>query len=268
MNSPWQRRIARAQELRNRYAFAAEILSFYVQIARFQENFQQEADRLPQTVQEISAPAELTLEESSALRLRFESFLSIVQVHGPATLAHLSDDLRARGPSFWSDLLTSAWSAPAPSDATTVLAQAFLQPCAELLRSRTQRTAFKSGLSGKFAICPFCTRKPCVGVLRQMGDGAARSMVCSFCVAEWDFRRLVCPACGEENDTKLPVFTASDFDYIRVECCETCKTYIKSVDLTKDGHAEPIVDDLASAALDLWARERGYAKLHANLLGM
>jgi FdhE protein len=101
-----------------------------------------------------------------------------------------------------------------------------------------------------------------------MGDGGSRSMVCSFCLAEWEFRRIVCPGCAEENEKKLAVFTATDFDYIRVECCDTCKTYIKTVDLTKNGRAEPLVDELASAPLDLWAREHGYAKLQNNLLGM
>ena len=101
-----------------------------------------------------------------------------------------------------------------------------------------------------------------------MGDGGARSLVCSFCLSEWEFRRLVCPGCGEENDRKLPIFTASEFDYIRVECCESCKTYIKVIDLTKNGHAEPVVDELASAPLDLWASEHGYAKLQRNVLGM
>jgi formate dehydrogenase maturation protein FdhE len=40
------------------------------------------------------------------------------------------------------------------------------------------------------------------------------------------------------------------------------------VDLTKNGHAEPVVDELASAPLDLWVQERGYAKLQCNLMGM
>jgi FdhE protein len=101
-----------------------------------------------------------------------------------------------------------------------------------------------------------------------MGDGGARSMICSFCLAEWEFRRIVCPGCGEENDKNLAVFTASEFDYIRVECCDVCKTYIKTVDLTKNGRAEPLVDELASAPLDLWAREHGYAKLQTNLMGI
>ena len=145
-----------------------------------------------------------------------------------------------------------------------MLALAFLQPYAELLRSRAKLTPREH----TYALCPFCNRKPGFGVLRQMGDGAARSLVCPFCLAEWEFRRLVCPGCGEEDDRKLPVFTASEFDYIRVECCDACKTYVKTVDLTKNGRAEPLVDELASAPLDLWARGQGYAKLQNNLLGM
>jgi FdhE protein len=85
---------------------------------------------------------------------------------------------------------------------------------------------------------------------------------------EWEFRRVVCVACGEENDRKLPVYTATDFDYIRVDCCDTCKTYIKAVDLTKNGLAEPLVDEIAAAALDLWAKENGYAKLQLNPVGL
>jgi formate dehydrogenase maturation protein FdhE len=53
-----------------------------------------------------------------------------------------------------------------------------------------------------------------------------------------------------------------------VECCDACHTYSKSIDLSKNGLADPLVDELASVPLDLWAQERGYAKLRPNLLGM
>jgi len=92
--------------------------------------------------------------------------------------------------------------------------------------------------------------------------------MCSFCLAEWEFRRIVCPGCGEENNAKLPVYTASAFDYIRVECCDTCHAYLKAVDLTRNGLAEPMVDEMAAAPLDLWAQEHGYLKLQQNLMGM
>jgi formate dehydrogenase maturation protein FdhE len=261
--SSWQRRIRRAEELARQQLYAAEILGFYIHVARFQEDLYR---RMSATLQSPSASAdrELTASELAELSSRFESFLSVAEAHGPKPLAELGRELCARGPEGWSDLLQRGWIAHSSSDAEGLLAQAFLQPYAELLRSRA---SLRPG-SSAYALCPFCSRKPALGVLRQMGDGGARSMVCSFCLAEWDFRRIVCPGCGEENDKKLDVFTATDFDYIRVECCDSCKTYLKTIDLTKNGRAEPLVDELASAPLDLWAHEHGYAKLQHNLFGM
>jgi len=40
------------------------------------------------------------------------------------------------------------------------------------------------------------------------------------------------------------------------------------VDLTKNGHAVPVVDEIATVALNIWAEEHGYSKLEPNLLGM
>jgi formate dehydrogenase maturation protein FdhE len=42
---------------------------------------------------------------------------------------------------------------------------------------------------------------------------------------------------------------------------------VRTVDLTKDGHAIPLVDDLAAIPLSLWAHEKGYLRLQPNLLG-
>ena len=261
--SPRHRRIQRANELSRQYPFAAEILGFYIHVARFQEKLHARLSPAPQF-----APSSLTGEISvatlSKLGSQFGPFLEMTEKRGPEQLSNISRELRGRGSEFFGNLLATAWTTPSPSDAPGFLAFAFLQPYAEWLRSRTQ----PDPVPHTYAICPFCNRKPVAGVLRQMGDGAARSLVCSFCANEWEFRRLVCPACGEENDKRLSVFTASDFDYIRIECCDSCKTYVKTVDLTKNGHADPLVDELASAPLDLWARDRGYAKLQLNLLGM
>ena len=65
-----------------------------------------------------------------------------------------------------------------------------------------------------------------------------------------------------------PIYTASQFDHVRVEACDTCRHYIKTVDLTKNGHAVPVVDELATMPLNLWAQQHGYVKLQANLLGI
>ena len=117
-------------------------------------------------------------------------------------------------------------------------------------------------------LCPSCGEKPVAGVLRGEGDGAKRGLICSLCALEWPYRRLICPNCGEEDKEKLPVYKAVQIEHVRVEACETCRTYIKSVDLTKDGLAVPVVDEIATVVLNLWADQRGYVKVETNLLGM
>jgi formate dehydrogenase maturation protein FdhE len=44
--------------------------------------------------------------------------------------------------------------------------------------------------------------------------------------------------------------------------------FVKSVDLTINWDAEPIVDELASTPLDVLAHEHGYTKLATNLAGI
>jgi formate dehydrogenase accessory protein FdhE len=258
--TPWQKRAARAEELAVRHPFAAEILGFYIRLARFQERLYLKVIRAPAT--QFSDPLEPERFVSSS-----EPFLLTVEEYGPARLADVALRLRSeemRG--GWLDLLNAAWSAAehVPSEPQEFLARAFLQPLAESIRSRI--SAPQTGTSGR--LCPFCRRKPGAGILRQMGDGALRSLLCSFCLGEWEFRRIACPNCHEEDNKKLPVYTASEFSHVRVECCDSCRTYIKTVDLTKSGLADAVVDEIVSAPLDLWAQERDYVKVHPNLLGL
>jgi formate dehydrogenase maturation protein FdhE len=43
---------------------------------------------------------------------------------------------------------------------------------------------------------------------------------------------------------------------------------MKTVDLRKRGDAVPLVDELATVELDLWAQERGLTKMRVNVLGL
>lgn len=117
-------------------------------------------------------------------------------------------------------------------------------------------------------LCPLCGEKPVAAVLRPEGDGGKRFLLCSHCFTEWEFRRLLCPNCGEESHEKLPVFKVEEYPHIRIEACDTCKVYLKAIDMTRDGLAVPEVDELASVAVDLWAKDKGYSKLQPNLLGL
>lgn len=266
MNS-WQQRIHRAEALAGEHPFVAEILGFYVHIARFQECLYHRLEDAAAEKTGISSGERLLgPPELPQLISSFGTFLSVVEEKGPARLAEMAREMRDRGYESWSDCLNNCWLATdvSPADAQGFLVRAFLQPYAEFVRSR----AAMQWNGYTYSLCPFCHRKPGLGILRQQGDGARRSLMCSFCIAEWEFRRIVCPLCGDEDNRKLPVYTAAEFDYIRVECCDTCKRYIKTVDLTKNGHADPLVDEIASAPLDLWAQEHGYSKLELNVVGM
>jgi FdhE protein len=262
-NNPWQQRIRRAEKLSAQYAFAAEILGFYVHVARFQQNFFRQIEKASTNKSPVSLP---DLPESGELLSSFPAFLSLVEEKAPGRFAQIAHGLRNSTAASWSELLRHCWSTAdeLPNAPEEFLALAFLQPYAELVRSRAHLQT--AGYS--HSLCPFCNRKPALGVLRPQGDGARRNLVCGFCLCEWEFRRIVCAGCGQEDQAKLPVYTAEQFPHMRVECCDTCHTYIKSVDLTKNGLADPLVDELASVPLDLWAQEHGYAKLRPNLLGL
>jgi formate dehydrogenase maturation protein FdhE len=257
---PWQQRIRRAEYLASQHSFAAEILAYYVHTARFQQELHRRIARPGSGIDlSISQPVGLSLVSS------FPEFLAVVEEKGPKKIGQVARELRQASSETQSSFLNACWSYDADrSNPEDFLSLAFLQPCAEFARSQAGLK-----LEGyNHALCPFCSRKATLGTLRQQGDGGRRSLVCGFCLCEWDFRRVLCPACGEENQAKLPVYTAEQFPYVRVECCDTCRAYIKTIDLTKEGLAVPPVDELASIPLDLWAQEHDYEKLTPNLLGM
>ncbi|MGA9800751.1 MAG: formate dehydrogenase accessory protein FdhE [Terriglobales bacterium] len=259
--NPWQQRIRRAEQLAGQHPFAAEILGFYTHVARFQQGL---AQKLKVRTTDASGPLS-DRPEFAELLANFPAFLGLVEEKAPAQFAQTARALHESPSSSWSELLNHCWDNREPPDVPDeFLAIAFLQPYAELVRTGAQLQ-----LDGyTHPLCPFCSRKAAFAVLRQQGDGGRRDLLCGFCLCEWEFRRIVCPACGEENQAKLPVYTAEQFPHIRVECCDACQTYIKSTDLTKNGLADPLVDELASLPLDLWAHERGYAKIRPNLLGL
>ena len=176
-----------------------------------------------------------------------------------AARARLSEDgtaLRAR--------LALIWDGGRPP-VHDYLSRALLRPYAEVLRA----LGIDPGRGRTRGRCPFCGGAPAVGCRRGGGEGAgaARSLVCALCGLEWSFARILCPCCFEDDPGKLPAFTAAAHPTVRVEACETCRRYVKSLDLSSDARAVPEVDDLLSLALDLWADEQGFARLEPGLAG-
>jgi formate dehydrogenase accessory protein FdhE len=282
IRSQWDRRISRATELTSIYPFAAEGLNFYARVATLQKNIYAEIHEALADSPKISAERPLREELDLFLLLpHFSPFLSVIQQIAPTPLAQASAGLVQQGPAAWQRAMEDFWHADLVLTAadTTGLAQAgdsqdvissdrllawiFLQPYAEYLADQRPPVT----LHGTPSTCPLCGAKPIVGVLRSKGDGAEKSLVCMLCSHEWIFRRIYCPACGEEREPQMAFYSAPEIAHVRVDVCDTCHTYLKSIDLTKTGLAVPVVDELAAIPLDLWAREHGYEKLQINLLG-
>jgi len=248
----WDLRTRRADELAAAHPFAAEVLRFYRRVASLQKG-------LYWYLQESSAS------DLDALLPKFPEFLSEIESGAPEPVAQCAREWETRDADRSPELLEFHWrSASSGNSPEALLAWLFLQPYAEHLAERTKHSPERAAT----ALCPFCSRRPVVGVLRPEGDGAKRSLICSMCATEWPFGRILCPACGEESVDKLAIYTADQFRHVRVEACDTCGCYIKTVDLTKNGRAVPVVDELATIPLNLWARERHYVKVQANILGI
>jgi FdhE protein len=142
--------------------------------------------------------------------------------------------------------------------------------------ARTVLAPFARGLRiAKIAVerpkgaCSFCGGGPWVAsrVAAPGSDGAQRILHCALCASSWQVSRVKCPACEEGDPVKLPTFSVPEYPSARIEACESCGGYVKSIDLTADARGIPEVDDLASVSLDLWALENGFERLEPGLAG-
>lgn len=285
-------RIARAELLATRHPSAAEILTFYLVIARFQKQFAAELSKSWGSAAKLPSGGHLRSELNLPILVKpFETFLALIESHAPAPLAAQAHHLKRQGLTAWTPVLSDYWEnglheEPAGttgeaslSDSTgdsrenlplerpadplkEFLSRAFLQPYAEFLLSSSLPPASPMLTSR----CPRCNSLPLLGVMRTEGDGAKRYLLCAFCSHEWEFRRIFCAHCGEDSEPKLPVYIAEQFPHIRMDTCDTCKHFLRTIDLTKDGNAVPIVDDLAAIPLSLWAAQQGYSRIQCNLL--
>jgi FdhE protein len=268
----WDRRIQRAAELAAAQPFAAEGLRFYERLAGFQRSLYGDLFAVSGTERKPRPPGSLRDElELSILLPKLSPFLSLLQSIAPPPLAQSAAALSAAGRTRWEEALRGFWRMPEAAPLTeteSLIAWAFLQPYAEHLADRTLQPEGGAEVHGTPSFCPLCSSRPLAGVLRPLGDGGKRSLLCSLCATEWDYRRILCPACEEESVDKLPIYVAEETDHVRVEACDTCRHYIKTIDLTKTGRAVPVVDELAAIPLSLWAMENGYTKVRSNLLGL
>jgi len=246
MNS-WDSCITRCRQLAETSASTKELLTFYASLLKTQK-------QIYDSLQHLTGSLPQDLPE---LKKHLPALLELVRSTGPAALA-------TQAPDSIDDLLIEYWHNRSDQ---VFFAKALVQPYAR----RLVESKSLSSHALRESQCPFCLGKPQVSFLKgtdSTADSGNRNLLCATCLSSWEFRRVVCAACGEEQPSQLGYFQSDQYPHVRIETCDSCKRYIKGVDLTILGLAEPLVDDVATAALDLWAVEKGYTKIELNLIGL
>jgi len=259
--APFEKRAVRAEHLARDYVAAAEPLRFAAALFRLQ-------GRLASALAARHGDAPFTGRlEGDAYRLfdLGEKLFAFAESDGPPELAEEAKTRRADDPETARSRLLLYWSGEREM-AGDYLSRALLRPYLETLSA--------SGIAPerrhREEHCPFCGGRPIVSFRKSDPEthGAARFLVCGLCGTEWPINRSRCPSCGEEDPAKLPLFQSETLPGTRIEACDVCRGYVKSIDLTVDGRPIPEVDDIASIAMDLWAIEQGYERIEPGWAGI
>jgi Protein involved in formate dehydrogenase formation len=124
------------------------------------------------------------------------------------------------------------------------------------------------------AACPVCGGPPQVSVIaEESGEfmaGSPRYLVCSRCASWWGYARATCISCGEDDSTRLGAYAPEDARWARIDTCDVCRSYVKAFDLREPNTVGvvPLVDDVATLVLDLWAQEQGFVRPSVSVAGV
>jgi FdhE protein len=111
--------------------------------------------------------------------------------------------------------------------------------------------------------CPVCGSLPSLSLLK--GEGGKRHSLCSYCGYQWRIGRLSCAVCGNKEQESLKLFYGEGEEAYRIDLCDNCHHYIKTIDYRTLDESDPCLEDLATLHLDLLASQKGYKRPAPNL---
>ncbi|MEW5908948.1 MAG: formate dehydrogenase accessory protein FdhE [Thermodesulfobacteriota bacterium] len=104
--------------------------------------------------------------------------------------------------------------------------------------------------------CPICGSQAGISVFAEEGR---RFFCCHFCYHRWSTRRIFCPYCGNRDGDHLHYLYSEEEKGYRIDTCEQCKKYIKTVDIRELDHDfYPPLEQISTLHLDVKAHEMGY----------
>jgi FdhE protein len=110
------------------------------------------------------------------------------------------------------------------------------------------------------AYCPVCGALP---PLAHVLTDQPRTLACCYCLTSWQFQRIGCPFCGNDDQNQLSVLTIEQEPLFRLDACGACHGYLK----TYLGGSETnlYLSDWSTLHLDLLARENKLERKGASL---
>ena len=110
--------------------------------------------------------------------------------------------------------------------------------------------------------CPVCGSLPSLSLLKE--EVGKRYLVCSFCGYQWRIDRMFCPFCNNKDQGSLHYLFAEGEEAYRIDLCEKCHQYIKTIDYRKLEEQDIVLEDLATLHLDILATQKGYKRPAPN----
>jgi FdhE protein len=110
--------------------------------------------------------------------------------------------------------------------------------------------------------CPVCGSPPALSLLN--GEGGLRYSLCSYCGCQWRIDRLSCSVCGSKEQGALQYFSGEGEEAHRIDLCDACHHYIKTIDYRSLEGSDPFLEDLATLHLDVVAAQKGYQRSVPN----
>jgi hypothetical protein len=257
MRDSWDARIDRAKTLAEHDESTRPLMLVYGDLLGLQrESF----DILWQRATRLSGSL---AHDMSVVKSCAATMVGAVARIGPPLLAEQARRWAAQDESALGSMLYSAWRTPGTRQ---FFGRLVIQPYAQCLALAGVPPVDREMTLAE-NLCPFCGGAPQVSILSggSHTDGA-RHLECATCSTTWLFRRVRCAACGETEARRIGYYQSPSFDHMRVDTCDACNHYLKSIDLGAAESAVPMVDEVAGAQLDAWARDHGYQKIEPNIV--
>jgi len=126
-------------------------------------------------------------------------------------------------------------------------------------------------------VCPLCGSLPVASIVcANPPYQGHRYLHCALCETQWHMVRAQCSSCGADgkhvayhsllaHDAIENAAAVKDVA-VRAETCDECNSYRKIVYQENDIAVDPVVDDVATLALDVLLSEKGFHRASGNPL--